>query len=840
VFVKKILISCLSLSLAACGGDATRPASSASPAPPAGDATSSAVMGGSSAAISDVADAPLALSEEPYGYKTLVDEIDTALTPPSRQDSVSAADPARSLTTIYGKAARVLVPGDRAKFLTYRLGRGKNLLPRGAYILEIEYPDDVPRTMFVANRGADMVRGFSTGTATGDARKAYVFSTLESLNYPQSSTWRRYQSLFFLHERTTEKSERNAACAMRNLVPKDGFDVSVFQTRERNDPMSRGVAIGKIRLYRVNDTSKLAAPITYPEGSPKRHIFWREEMADEAVSSDDVLKRAMDRPIDWYAAKMELGRAMAFDTVGKDLLEFGYNQGMESTDTNWMYNAGAPLANSWKEIVETASGKGLFLMPYLEYGGSAGGNCDGGACNRSAGYYKSMGKQRRTRKLFYGTELPGTNKQDYTRHYITERISADLTDPDTHVDMEKVLALVLAPNTDRSQFAGIWLRARTSKMPISFAPEAVARYNAANADKPRTIETLRNDENARLAYYRWWFNERKRFLGGIRTYLDKQNLSSESDLLFTASVLEPVPPARKMNAPHPVCLVTDQKALWGPYAKTLTDGDTWYQHNWCSVDPAEALAGNIHQHGLELFELPERNRFGLEEWFHSAPHPDPANYTGTQGIAMTYEFGNGLYTVADANALASYSNASEGQSAIKHYPLNEDNGAHGDAANCSVRSVLHDNDVFDNLLGYVSVAVDRAGPYSTLAEARLLANGNPYNLGYLEPSSMSRGFPAYVRRFNQALLSLPAVKAVTVNAMASSADVVVRQYASGGFVYYAVINPTMHANPGVTVNFGAPADGVVDLLAKKTYLKSQLRFSLYPGEVRTFKVRSTF
>jgi hypothetical protein len=89
----------------------------------------------------------------------VVDEIDPASQPPVHQ----FPDDASRVATVLGRPARVLQAGDRPKVMAWVIGRAKGLKPGAAYLLEVEYPDDMPRTLFVANRGADLVRGFATG-----------------------------------------------------------------------------------------------------------------------------------------------------------------------------------------------------------------------------------------------------------------------------------------------------------------------------------------------------------------------------------------------------------------------------------------------------------------------------------------------------------------------------------------------------------------------------------------------------------------------------------------------------------------------------------------------------
>jgi chitodextrinase len=800
----------------------------------------SAVLVAATAAAGGPTVVTLPINEQPFGTLQLVDEIDTTTVAPSQQIPAGTS----GVQTVLGRNARTVAPGDTPRFITYRVGAAKGLVAKQAYVLDIEYPDDVGRGIFVANRGADFVRGFATGSATGDVRRTYTPPTLESIAYPQSGTWKNYRSLFYLHERFSPlTAQRNAECANRSLLPADGFDVTVFQARSLNDPRSNGLAIGKIRLYKVVDTAALPATINYPGTLPKRHIYWREEMADEAVMGSTVNRRAVTDPIDWFVFKMDMGRALGFDTVGKDMMEWGFNQGFDSGDETWMFNAQGLMSNIWGQIVTKAAQRNLYVFPYLEYGGSLAWNCSAGQpCDRTPGNYKSLGFQRRSKKLFDGVyAADGESAKDrYTAVWWTEDKSADLTDPDTLTDFKKVMDKLLVQYKGQANFLGAWLRVRQTKLPMSFSAEAVARYNADNPGATRTIAQLQSTESSRASYYTWWYEKRRAFLLAIRDYIRTQVGDNSLQVHFTAYADEPVPRAYDLNpteASSPLNLITDDPAWWTSYTNGLSSAgdDGWYKWQWGSKSPANSVSDRIHRNGLNLFKRPY-NAWGTNwtELGHSTPPADPARYQSDNGLAMTMQFGNGLYTVDDAALMGEYSNAA-GATLIHHYPLNEDDGGGFESNACTSLRPISLSDAFDAKFGYISVAVERAGPYSVIAEARALANGNPVNIGYLESSSMSRGFPAYVKRFNQALLSLPAVPLSTASGMSDNAQVIVRKTGTtANGTYYAVINPTLQAKSLVNITF--PAANVKDLLTQTTHATTTLRMDLYPGEVRTFLV----
>ena len=51
------------------------------------------------------------------------------------------------------------------KYFAYRIGKNKGLKAGNAYLLQVIYPEDQPRSMFILNRGGAMMNGFRTGNA---------------------------------------------------------------------------------------------------------------------------------------------------------------------------------------------------------------------------------------------------------------------------------------------------------------------------------------------------------------------------------------------------------------------------------------------------------------------------------------------------------------------------------------------------------------------------------------------------------------------------------------------------------------------------------------------------
>ncbi|WP_165250836.1 hypothetical protein [Paludisphaera soli] len=764
------------------------------------------------------ADSSLERFEARLDALPVVDEIDVAVLPPAHEFPAAGS----RVETILGRPARVLPMGDGPMVAAWVIGKGKGLKPGAAYLLEVEYPDDVPRTIFLANRGADHVRGFATGSATGDARQQYVQPSLESLAYPQSGGWRRYRSLFFLHDRFQGLyAQRDPKPGGRPFVPDDGFHVLVFQTKRLNDPRSEGAAVGRIRLRAVPDLASLDADIEYPpEGLPRRRVFYREEMADESVSAREPVDRGVADPLDWFVAKAKLNRVLGINTFPKDLLEFGFNQGWESGDPDWYMNAQPPLVDVWDRLVPRIAAEGLELLPYYEYKGGIG---------LESARPQSLGWQRRAEKLYHDRPNPR-----YTGVWWTEPHNADLTDPGTLADAKRLLDRTMIAHKGRAGFAGAWFRVRDNHLPISFSDAAVGRFRDEHPDDPEAkaasreslIASYEGDRRLYDRYIAWWLRRRAAFLEALAEHLAEGLGDRAGSLIFTPWTSEQIPmlrdPASGASG-HPVQITTDEPAWWDGFARTQPDS-SWFRWALAPTAYDKVVAEDAYAKSLafrEAITAPDRT-----ESYHSAPPADPENFRASRRVMMSFPMGR-LFTVESAALLETYRSGA-GLTAIRHYTLNED-----DHDRLKGTSSLP----FDGQMGYVSTDVDREGPYVRLLEARAVAKGDPTNLGMLCASSFSSGFPGYMRRFNQAYLAVPALPSKVLPDAADDPSVVVREIPAGPHgTYYLVVNPSMQPRAGVTVTF--PADGEPrDLVERRELSGKSIRLDLDPGELRSYRVR---
>ena len=471
-------------------------------------------------AVEEAKHRPLVDLGEPFGELSLIDEIDCAAQPP---DHLFAEDPKGSsrVDTILGKPCRVLAKTEgEGAYFAYRIGKMKLLRPGAAYLLTVEYPEDVPRGMIVLNAGNETARGFHTGNTFGDAfHPKYVNNNNESLRIPLSGEYETWKMLFNLHDRFPDV-EFIRGSGLRALVPEDGFSVAICQFSSSNAPASHGAAVSRIRLFEVPDPSRLDAQFNFPPSElPRRRLFWREEMADGVIAGSKEEERGLKDPIDWYRYKAGLMRFLGMNTFCKDLLEFGACQGWDSTDgggNNWVF-FNRDHKDLWGNIVELMGRQGFDVLPYYEYSGSKG--------------YSGLGNQRRAKPL--------TRDDAYTHITWIESANADLTDPATFADFKKMLDLTIVRHKDKANIIGAWLRPR-SQLPIGFGDATLGRFaQEANQGQAVTRQQLIDDKTLLGRYYDWWYGKRLEFLAAMRDHLRSSGVNPEALVLYTADPSEP-------------------------------------------------------------------------------------------------------------------------------------------------------------------------------------------------------------------------------------------------------------------------------------------------------------
>jgi len=716
----------------------------------------------------------------PFGVLSLVDEVLCGSATDEHVFSEDANRPSK-IETILGKRARVLPTEGGAKYFAYRVGKGKGLKPGSAYLLSVEYPEDRARSMFIGNRGAETIIGFGTGAAVGDVLHGrYVSSNPESLRIPLSGKWRRWRTLFYLHDRYPDIAQPRGA-GPRPMTSEDGFWVVISQSKGANHPLSAGAAVSRISLYEVSEPERFEVKLSLsPNGLPRRHLFYREEMSDGVIAGRESAERGVARDTDWYEYKARLMRFLGMNTFSKDLLEFGHNQGWDAAEgggNDWYWSSKSP--QRWRNILEMLGKYELDVLPYYEYCGGVGA--------------RGLGREKRCVTLGGG--------KVYTHVSWCENANLDITDPDSLADVKKLLKATIIRHKDKVDFVGAWFRPRPSQMPMSFSNQCLQLFAIeANGKRSITREELKSDDKLLKRYYQWWLGRRKVFLEQIRDYL-RANGCDEAVVLFTADASE----AGRSLSGSPV--VTDDPAAWSEMASLA-------EHKGLKVAAFDEVVGDNSHFEALTSHLPTWANW---EWQHSSPRSDPEHYRDAEGIMMTYSF-NKAYTVGGSEGFDAFRTQS-GLAIIRHYFLNE--------------SEMEDR------VGYFVADVERAGPYCMLGEARAVAYGDPRYIGYLASNCFNRGFPEYVRAFNSAFLALPALPSEVLEGACSADDVVVRAIRTESHgTYLAIVNVGLESITNVTVKLPF-AGRVFDAVSGRSVETSgnTVGISLYPCELRTMIVR---
>ncbi|CAN5412086.1 hypothetical protein BH10PLA1_BH10PLA1_04750 [soil metagenome] len=446
------------------------------------------------------------------------------------------------------------------------------------------------------------------------------------------------------------------------------------------------------------------------------------------------------------------------------------------------------MKNTWSQVVQVMGEHGFDILPYYEYAGSKGKN--------------GLGPQRRAKPL--------TRDDAFTHIKWIETSNADITDPDTYADFKKMLDLTIVKEMDKAHFVGAWIRPR-SQIPMGFGDATRKRFaEEANDGKAVTRQELIADTNLLGKYKQWWFGKRQQFLVAMRDYLREKGVK-DAAMLFTAC---PSEPGVSFATWQPM-MVTDDVPLW---KQILADSPEEKDKKTEPVSVQDVVSKGLY---FQAVTLPAKN-WGNWELDHASPESDPQDYKTISGVQMTYSF-NRLYTVASPEALDAFRTPS-GLALIHHNSLNE--------------NMMYDS-ADKPKLGYFAADIERAGPYCMMAEAVAMANGDPTYIGYLVGRTYVRGFPKYVRNFNTAFLSLPALPSERLEGASSDDKVVVRSIKTDkDGTYLIVVNTDFTDKSNVSVTL--PAKGNVTDAATGTAIGAadgKLSLSLYPFELRAIRIQ---
>ena len=702
-----------------------------------------------------------------YGEVEVIDTVDCTQTDHRFEEHPAGAS---RVETILDAPCRVLpVQENTSAFMKWRLGEGKGVKPDGAYVVVIEYPDDVARDYIVRNNGNNSRRSFYTGSGIGDPWEAEIVGHHpESLRIPQSGKYMRWCGLTFTGVKAPNLQENGTLD-----IATEGFDLILAQYKRRHHPESAGIAARRIQLCRIPDEKALWAKIPFPPAPlPRRHIFWREEMSDGASKEDGVCAGGAGTM--WWEQKCRAMKILGQNTFCKDLLEFGHNQDWDpnwkhgqpgAKSWKWMWGTNGALSDLWARLVPIVVDQyGFDILPYYEYSGGIGA------------VPGSLGPEKRAQPL--------NGEANYTHITWSEgKARVDITDPDTLEDLKYVLEgtiLRFKPQVEKGGFLGAWFRPRPGQWPVSFADATRARFGQeANGGSTPTRADLQNNRALYDKYIDWYGRKRAEFCDKIRRYLEENGVR-DAIVVMDNDASEPGHGLADRDG-----LVTDDPDAW----RSILPGKGVVDVNDPSI---------VSQHlYLKSLRTPS-STWGRFEWQHACPGADPEHYSNLKNVWIALPFHN-LFSVNDPGAFAAFRNGNGTETLVRHYGLNEhmvkDAGG-------------------NRLIGYAIADFERAGRACMLSEVNAMANGDPVNLGYLMGTQFSRGFPGPVAEFNRNFLALPALPSRKLDGACAAPDVTLRRIdcvAQGKGAYYALVHTGMRGKKDVKVRVPAGVQQLTDI-----------------------------
>ena len=676
---------------------------------------------------------------EDYGALTLVDEIDCSLSLAEDPDHMFREYPSgwSKVEDILDVPTRTMAhKSDTCCYVSWRVGKGKGIVPNEPYVLVVDYPDEAPRSVTVFNFGNATRHGYHTGWTAGDSwSPPYVTQSLESWPIPYSGETKQLVQVMV----PFEKSKQYNGSDSRIPMDTDGFDLNFGIIKAGEAPDSVGLAVSAIRLYKIDSYDVARPSIPYPaEGLPRRIVTSREEMGD----GDDFAGFA--HPQDFYKGRAKMIRLLGMNTCSKDLLEFGYQQNFPGS-WRWGY-----ATDYWTEIVDNLAAEDIYILPFYEYHGSRGSSAAVGYRDDLKPWTLNSAKDASWKYLF--------SNQSYVYNCM-----ADLTNDDAvRWDLVDLFNVTIKNYKDKANFLGMWIRNRGG-MPMGFNDGAIERFNQETGRSVTRAQIYNNGNYGGTelykAYRTWWYGKRRDLFRNLQSTIN--GTLPGAKVYYSNTIEEPGEFWANWGNPRP--------ALLGNDADQKYQGKNFNEYtgkNWSTS--IGAAAGQYWPNALNA-DCPT---WGNYEVHHSAPADDPHNYTNLNNVALCYPF-NTVWTVADKTASARYRNKSGDLPFVRHYSLNEN-----DFRNASNQEIC----------GYYTCDWDHAGRAVMLSELYAMAYDDPTMLAYLFTANLVRNDSTYVREFNLNYLSLPAMKGEVLVGGEWPATFTVRRWVTDKGVYWAVIN----------------------------------------------------
>lgn len=738
---------------------------------------------------------------ESYGDLTLVDEVDCATD--ATHGLRDYPEGASYVTNILGSACRAIAhPSSSSGYFSFRLGMGGKLEPHAMYLLVAEYPEDVPRTVTLYNKGQNSRNGFYTGKAVGISLDTILAQVRpESVGVPLSGGWARLEQTMVLNELVYPLSQPpDKAEKADRLVSsvENGFDVAFQVFKASAAPDSAGAAVRSIRLYRMNDEAGVVSEPRYPAGDvPRRLVTVREEMGNDYwyIANEDSL--------DVLRHKTRLMKSLGLNCFSRTMLEFGYDKKWDAAYSNevcaaWWHDgwtadwrwATSDNSDRYSAEVDVFGDAGIYLLPYYEYAGGRGPSGLG---------YSSW---RKAVPLFSDT---GINTDTHQNTYVkgsngASGANVDITQQAAYSDFERMLACTILRYRDRANFVGAWIRNRGS-IPVSFSNAALASFcaetgrAAGSVTRASILDTIQGDATNQKwinlsqygtnrwsslysEYRNWWYGKRADWLAAMQDYLEGEGGLADAKVFFTTTTGEAGPTMHEPTGNSFDYASGRAKALATLNSNAVLPGRNSYNPPY--------MAEGYNKIGLFV----DGWNFWAYEYNHAEPAHDPQTYHSRSDVALTYPYDTVYSAIAGGPdfKVPSFRNASGDLFFARFLNLHEGCGK---------------NEANQEALGYFTAEMDHAGRAVVLPELWGVLYQDPTVIGFLQGNQLARNFTAAFHEFAENFTALPAKPGSFVQGNNWwGANFGVRRYEGDGETLFAVVNADGTARQAQPISLG--------------------------------------
>ncbi|NLF39288.1 hypothetical protein GX586_07570 [bacterium] len=379
-----------------------------------------------------------------------------------------------SLTNFAGGMARI-VSHDRG-FFGYTIG--VNLEQNMPYLLEIEYPEDTPRTFAFVVGGGTYSPGIHTGHTLGQPEPRYF---AEQISFPLSLTMEKAQFIVWAGDEEV----------------REGLFVGVADPGTLNAPFSRKPVLARIALYDFLSIACVRPRGALPENLRRRVWVESEEcMPRDGVRFSPLInalfygQNAVSPVLLSWNGHGDFNNTILFRSERYPQPVRMFLDGVEY-ETDRVENP-TNRYDFWGEYLDWARQAGLAVCPRIEYGGSSLLPPDARAVRKD------------------GSDYPGVLRRS-TGAILAD--SVDATHPAARADAEAVIDECFRTLTDeqRSVLRELGFRRRAHFLSTSFSERAIAAFEAetGTAIPGGTIEDKRTAlTGPQLDAYRLWYQRK--------------------------------------------------------------------------------------------------------------------------------------------------------------------------------------------------------------------------------------------------------------------------------------------------------------------------------------------